>query len=124
MSKEEQCLVSIIVPIYNIENYVKKCITSICNQTYKKLEIILVDDGSTDKCGEICDEFALEDKRIQVIHKVNEGLVIARKTGFLMSNGEVIVNIDGDDWIDPEMISEYVKVYVDTQADIIQGGFK
>ena len=115
-------LVSIIVPIYNVEKYVEKCIQSICNQSYKNIEIILVDDGSTDNSGTICDEYANKDKRIKVVHKKNEGLVRARKTGFSISTGELIANIDGDDWIDSEMISDCVSIYHDTQAEIIQSG--
>ena len=77
----EKFLVSIIVPVYNVEEYIAKCIESIQRQTYKNLQIILVDDGSTDKSGKICDNYALFDQRIQVIHQKNKGPVVARKTG-------------------------------------------
>lgn len=120
---DDEIVVSVIVPIYNVGRYFPKCIQSICNQSYPNLEIILVDDGSTDDSGSICDEYADRDKRIKVIHKKNEGLVRARKAGFLASTGKLIANIDGDDWIEPEMISNCVKIYNDTQADFIQNGF-
>ena len=82
-------LISIIVPIYNVEKYLKKCIDSIINQTYKNLEIILVDDGSPDNCGKICDEYAKKDNRIKVIHKENGGVSSARNVGVENATGEV-----------------------------------
>ncbi len=97
-------LVSVIVPIYNVEAYLSRCVDSIINQTYKNLEIILVDDGSPDRCGEICDEYARKDSRIVVIHKENGGLSDARNTGIEKASGEYISFIDSDDWIEPEMI--------------------
>ena len=90
---------SVIVPIYCVEPYIKKCIESITNQTYKNLEIILVDDGSTGREPEICDEYALKDNRIKVIHKKNAGLVEARKTGLESITGEYVIFVDGDDFI-------------------------
>lgn len=96
-------MISIIVPVYNVEKYLKKCIESIINQTYRNLEIILVDDGSPDKCPEICDSYAQKDSRIKVIHKKNEGLINARKSGLEIAQGEYIGFVDGDDWIEPEM---------------------
>ena len=100
-----QPLISVIVPIYNVAQYLHQCINSIINQTYKNLEIILVDDGSTDNSGEICDEYAEKDNRIIVIHQENKGLACARKTGVIKSNGEYIGFVDSDDWIEPEMYS-------------------
>ena len=79
--------ISVVVPVYNVETELERCVQSICNQTYKNLEIILVDDGSTDNSGKICDEFAKKDKRIKVIHQTNAGLPAARKAGFKMSTG-------------------------------------
>lgn len=93
-------LLSIIVTIYNIEKYVEKCIESIINQTYKNLEIILVDDGSTDSSGKLCDKYAACDERIIVVHKENGGLVSARKAGAAVASGDYIINVDGDDWIE------------------------
>lgn len=98
-------LISVIVPIYNVEKYIKKCVDSIINQEYKNLEIILVDDGSPDKCGKICDEYSKIDSRIKVIHKQNGGLSDARNAGIEYSNGEYIVCVDGDDYIERDMIS-------------------
>ena len=96
-------LISIIVPIYNVAPYLEKCINSILNQTYKNLEIILVDDGSTDESGKICDEFAEKDDRIVVIHQKNGGITRARKAGMRATHGTYIGFVDGDDWIEPEM---------------------
>jgi len=79
--------ISIVVPVYKVEKYIEKCVNSLINQTYKNIEIILVDDGSPDNCGDICDEFALKDKRIKVIHKKNGGLSSARNAGIKASNG-------------------------------------
>lgn len=93
-------LISVIVPIYNVEQYLDKCITSIVNQSYKNLEIILVDDGATDKCPDICDNWAIKDDRIVVIHKENGGLSDARNSGLNIAKGEYISFIDSDDWID------------------------
>lgn len=92
-------LVSIIVPIYGVEEYLNKCINSIINQTYKNLEIILVDDGSPDKCPEICDAFEKKDDRIKVIHKKNGGLSDARNAGLDIAHGDYFVFVDSDDWL-------------------------
>lgn len=100
--------ISIIVPIYKVEKYIRQCIESIINQSFKDLEIILVDDGSPDNCPEICDEYADKDNRIKVIHKQNEGLIAARKSGLKTATGEYVSFVDGDDWIDTDM---YKKVY-------------
>ena len=91
--------ISIIVPVYKVEDYLPKCIESIIHQTYRDLEIILVDDGSPDKCGEICDQYAKEDERIHVIHKKNEGVARARNDGIEYAGGDYISFIDSDDWI-------------------------
>ena len=103
MDKE---LVSIIVPIYNVEKYLIKCIESILNQTYKNLEIILVDDGSTDSCNKICDRYKKIDKRVVVIHKKNGGLSSARNIGIKKAKGKLISFVDSDDYIKPNMIEE------------------
>lgn len=97
-------LISVIVPVYNIESeYLERCIRSICNQTYKNLEIILVDDGSNDGSGIICDKFAMEDSRIRVFHKENGGSSSARNLGIKEAKGEYIGFIDSDDYIEPDM---------------------
>lgn len=103
-------LISVIVPIYKVEPYIRRCIDSIINQTYKNLEIILVDDGSPDNCGKICDEYALLDNRIIVIHQANAGLSAARNSGIEKCTGEYIGFIDSDDCIHPEM---YERLYKD-----------
>ena len=96
-------LISIIIPVYNVEQYLKQCLDSVINQTYKNLEIILVDDGSTDNSGKICDEYALKDNRIKVIHKQNGGVSSARNTGLNVATGEYIGFVDGDDYIELDM---------------------
>lgn len=103
-------LISVIVPIYNVAPYLEKCISSICNQSYKNLEIILVDDGSTDESGNICDEMAKKDNRIVVIHQENGKLTRARKAGMNKATGKYVGFVDGDDWIEPEM---YEVLYAD-----------
>ena len=103
--KKETDLISVIVPIYKVENYLKKCLDSIVNQTYKNLEIILIDDGSPDNCGKICDEYAKKDERIKVIHKENEGVSIARNAGLKIASGDYIAFVDVD-----ESLSIQIKV--------------
>lgn len=117
---DETVKISIIVPIYNVEDYIKPCIESIMGQSYKNLEIILVDDGSTDRCPEICDDYAKKDKRICVIHKHNGGLVSARKAGVSAATGEYVLNVDGDDWIERDRVEVLVRDgIVPTHADMI-----
>lgn len=100
---EQTPLISVIVPIYRVERYLSKCVESILNQTYRHLEIILVDDGSPDGSGAICDEFAEKDSRIWVIHKENGGLSDARNAGIEIAKGTYLAFVDGDDWIEPDM---------------------
>lgn len=116
-------LISVIVPIFMIDRYLGICIESIINQTYKNLEIILVDDGGNDRCPEICDLYAKKDKRIKVIHKSNGGLVSARKAGLRMSNGEYISYVDGDDWIGSGFIESMYSAAEASQADMVCAGF-
>lgn len=108
MRMDEKIQISIVVPIYNIQDYLERCIESILNQSYKNVEVILVDDGSTDKCPEICDNYSKKDNRINVIHKKNGGLVSARKAGTAIAKGDYILNVDGDDWIEKERIEVLV----------------
>lgn len=115
-------LVSVIVPVYNVEKYLDRCVKSILDQTYENIEIILVDDGSTDTSGEICEKYALRDKRINVIHKENDGLVSARKTGIRAATGTYVAYVDSDDWIDKTMYEELVKEIVQHNADIVTSG--
>ena len=111
-------LISIIVPIYNIKPYLSRCIESIIKQDYKKLEIILVDDGSKDGSGELCDEYAKKDKRIKVIHQENAGLSIARNVGTNLAKGKYIAYVDGDDYLESDYISYLYKLIKDNKADI------
>lgn len=97
-------MISVIVPVYNVEEYLPTCIESILNQTYKNIEIILVDDGSTDNSGKICDKYAKEDARCIVVHQPNKGVPEARNTGLKHATGEYISFIDGDDYIHPQML--------------------
>ena len=115
MKKE---LISVIVPIYNVEKYLPRCIESIINQTYTNLEIILVDDGSPDKCGEICDEYARKDARIKVIHKENGGLSDARNAGIEIAIGQYIAFVDSDDFIASNMYEVLHKNIKETNSDI------
>lgn len=122
MREVNQPLISVIVPIYGIERYIGLCIESILNQTYANIEIILVDDGSPDRCGEICDLYAQKDPRIRVIHKKNGGLVSARKAGLLAATGDLIGYVDGDDWIDPDFYGSLVAQMMRCDADIAVAG--
>jgi len=115
-------LISIIVPVYNIEKYVEQCILSLINQTYSNIEIILVNDGSTDNSGSICEEYAKRDHRINLINKKNEGLINARKSGILASKGELIAYVDGDDWVKPEMYESLINYLLASDADVIIAG--
>ena len=98
----ENFSISIIIPVYNVEPYIEKCLESVLDQTYKEFECILVNDGSTDKSGQICDRFAAIDSRIRIIHKKNGGLVSARKTGLKEASGQFIGGVDPDDWIEKD----------------------
>ena len=115
-------MISVIVPIYNVERYINKCIDSIIHQSYKNLEIILVDDGSPDKCGEIIDEYSRIDKRIHVIHKSNGGLSSARNAGLEIASGDFIGFVDSDDWIEPTMYEEMLSFMEKEQLDLVECG--
>ncbi len=114
----EKDLISVIVPVYKVEEYLNRCVDSIINQTYKNLEIILVDDGSPDNCGKICDEYAKLDKRIKVIHKKNGGLSDARNAGLSVAKGKYIGFVDSDDYISENMYEILYKELVKNKADI------
>ena len=110
--------ISVIVPVYKVESYLRKCLDSIVGQTYKNLEIVLVDDGSPDGCGAICDEYAARDRRIRVIHQENGGLSVARNAGLRIASGEYLGFVDSDDWIEPEMYGYLLGRAVEHDADI------
>lgn len=116
--------VSIIIPAYNIAPYLERCLESVRNQTYKEIQIIIIDDGSTDQTGKIADSFAEKDKRFYVIHKENRGVSAARKTGLERADGEYIGFVDGDDYIEPEMYEKLIDLAVEYDADITHCGYQ
>lgn len=116
-------MVSVIIPVYNVEKYLDKCIKSVLRQTYTNLEVILVDDGSPDHCPAMCDEYQRLDQRIKVIHKQNGGLSSARNAGIDAATGEWLCFIDSDDYIDANMIKEMLRAADDYQADLVLCNF-
>jgi glycosyltransferase involved in cell wall biosynthesis len=110
--------ISIIVPVYKVEEYLHKCIDSILAQTFTDFELILIDDGSPDNCGRICDEYARKDSRVFVIHKENGGQASARNAGIDIARGEFIGFVDSDDWIEPDMYELLYKICIDNDCDI------
>ena len=117
-------LISIIIPAYNIENYIAKCLDSLLNQTYKNLEIIVVDDGSSDDTGKIVDEYAVKYENIKLIHKKNGGVSAARNTGIEVASGYYIGFVDGDDTVDEEMFEVLINNAIKYNADISHCGYK
>lgn len=115
-------LVSVIIPIYKVETYLPKCIDSVLNQTYQNLEVILIDDGSPDNCGLICDEYAARDPRIKVIHKPNGGLSDARNAGMAASTGEYLSFVDSDDWLPNDSIQYLYNLLTKNNAQLAIGG--
>ena len=115
---KEKKLVSIIVPIFKVEKYLKRCIDSILNQTYRNIEIILIDDGSPDNCGKICDVYAKKDDRIKVIHKENKGVSQARNDGIKLSKGKYIAFVDSDDYVEKNFIEILYNNIIENDADI------
>lgn len=115
-------MISIIVPVYNIEKYLSQCLDSLISQTFSDIEIILVDDGSTDGCYDICENYKEKDSRIIVIHKENGGLVNARKTGINNAHGEYIAYVDGDDWIEPNMYERMYQKITEQVVDVVMCG--
>ena len=111
-------LISIIIPVYNVEQYLRQCLDSVVNQTYKNLEIILVDDGSTDNSGKICDEYAVKDNRIKVIHKQNGGVSSARNVGLDVATGDYIGFVDSDDYIENDMYEYLYNLARENNAEI------
>lgn len=113
-------LISFIIPVFNVEKYLQKCVDSILSQTYQNIEVILVDDGSPDKCPQICDEYTVKDGRVKVIHKSNGGLSDARNVGLLFSNGEYVVFLDGDDfWMEINNLQNLVDILRIQKYDFI-----
>ena len=116
---EEQHLISIVVPIYNVSEYLEKCIESLIKQTYENIEIILVDDGSTDGCETICDTFSQKDSRIRVIHQENSGLTVTRRNGVNRASGYFVGFVDGDDWVEPNMYEKLYTYMMRYDVDIV-----
>lgn len=119
---EKHGVVSVIVPVYRVEKYIEECVDSIISQTYGDLEIILVDDGSPDRCGAICDRYAQMDGRVVVLHLKNGGAAAARNAGLRAATGKYITFVDGDDYLERDAYEHMVRTLEDTGADIVQGG--
>ena len=117
-------LVSVIVPVYNVENYLRECIDSIVAQTYRNIEVILIDDGSNDSSGEICDEYADKDNRVKVIHKENGGVSAARNTGLDVAKGEWISYVDSDDYIEDTMLETLICLAKENDVELAMCSFK
>lgn len=119
---EPAALISVIVPVYNIMEYLPRCVESVCRQTYENLEILLVDDGSTDGTGALCDTLAAKDGRIRVFHKKNGGTSSARNLGIAMAGGEYLGFVDSDDYIEPDMYEKLMEALKESEGDIVQIG--
>lgn len=116
-------LISVIVPIYNVEKYIRKCVDSIIGQTYMNIELFLVDDGSPDNCGAICDEYAQKDKRIRVIHKENGGLSSARNAALDVVTGDYVMFVDSDDWVEPDFCKKALEMAIKEDVPIVSFGY-
>ena len=116
--EREETIISVVVPVYNVEKYLERCVDSILSQTVKDLEIILVDDGSTDGSGAICDAYASRQERITVCHKENGGLTSAWKAGLALASGKYTGFVDSDDWIEPDMYERMLELAEREQADM------
>lgn len=117
-------IISVIVPVYNVENYLRRCVDSILGQTYRDLEVILADDGSTDGSGKICDDYAQKDGRVRVIHKENGGLSDARNAGMQAATGGFLAFVDSDDLVAPDMFRRMLEILQTEKSDIVQCGVK
>lgn len=122
--KQKDPLVSVIIPVYNVENYLERCVKSITNQTYSNLEILLVDDGSTDSSGEVCEQLAKVDNRIQVIHKMNGGLADARNAALDIMQGEWVTFVDSDDWVSQDYVNCMLDIVLKNKAQIAVALYK
>lgn len=118
-NKENKPLVSVIVPVYRAEKWINQCVDSLLGQSYRNIEVILVDDGSPDRSGAICDEYAAADSRVKVIHQPNGGVSVARQTGMDNATGEYTIHADPDDWVEPTMIEELVAKAREEDADMV-----
>lgn len=116
--------ISVIVPVYKVERYIRRCVDSIISQTFNDWELILVDDGSPDNSGAICDDYAVQDERIRVIHKENAGVSAARNDAIIAAKGEYMTFVDSDDWLEPECLEVCIKEMQRHDIDLLQFGFK
>ena len=123
MKSIDSTLVSVVVPVYGVEKYVEKCLDSLSHQSYENIEVIVVDDGSIDRSGDICEEFAKKDKRIKVFHKTNGGLSDARNYGIKKAKGEYVCLVDSDDWCKSEFVEKMVRVALKEDVDIVVCGY-
>ena len=115
---------SVIVPVYNVEKYLPRCIDSVLSQSFSDFELILVDDGSPDSCGEICDDYKIKDNRIKVIHKENGGLAGARRSGIKIAQGDYVFNLDSDDLIENDTLECAYKIIRETNCEILSFSYK
>lgn len=112
-------MISVIIPVYQAEKYLKRCVDSVLSQTFQNLEVILIDDGSKDNSGEICDQYAASDNRVKVLHKTNAGVAAARNSGLEMATGDYIAFVDSDDYIDSQMYQSMMSIAEEYQCDVV-----
>lgn len=115
-------LISIVVPVYNVEHYMRQCLDSICGQTYRNIEVVVVDDGSTDGSGEVCDEYARRDPRVVVVHEKNGGLSMARNVGMKHAKGDYFMFVDSDDWVEPYFCEYALTMLKDNNVKLVAFG--
>lgn len=116
--------ISVIIPVYNVDKYLSECLDSVIKQSYKDLQIIVVDDGSTDSCGRICDEYALRDSRITLVHQKNGGAAAAKNAGLRLAKGEYLAFVDSDDYLEPDAFEYMLKLLIQKHADIVQCSYR
>ncbi len=116
--------ISVLVPVYNVERTLKRCVESILNQTFQDFEVILIDDGSTDASGQICDWYAEQNPKIRVIHKTNEGLGPTRNCGVYAAKGEFLYHCDSDDWLKPDLLEKTYRTIIETDSDVVVFGYE
>ena len=122
--KRQGKIISIVIPVYNVESYISQCLDSIVNQSYRNLEIILIDDGSTDRSGEICDKYAAKDARIIVKHQKNGGAANAKNAALKIASGDYLAFVDSDDYVEPDAYDYMISILEEYDADVIQGSFR
>lgn len=122
ISDKNKPLISVIIPVYNVYDYLRKSIESVLNQTYEELEVILIDDGSTDLSGNVCDEYKNRDERVKVLHQKNAGLSAARNSGLNIADGQYVFFLDSDDWLETDCIETLYELILKYQVSIAQGG--